>query len=187
MTIAFEPGPLPGCFELRSRVFVDARGRFAKTIHAGLFAAHGLRTDFVEQYYSVSARGVVRGLHLQLPPHEHAKLVYCPSGEVLDVVVDLRRGSPTFGRHVLVTLSAQRGNALYVPAGVAHGFLATSAETLMVYNTTSVHAPEHDGGIRWDSAGVPWPLEREPVVSERDARLAALADFVTPFVFTNPG
>lgn len=184
MTIAFEATALPGCLELRSRVFTDPRGRFVKTLHAGLFAARGLATDFVEQYYSVSARGVVRGLHLQLPPHDHAKLVYCPVGVVLDAVVDLRRGSPTFGRHALLELSAERGNAVYVPRGLAHGFLALSDDALMIYNTTSVHAPEHDGGIRWDSAGIPWPLEREPVLSERDARLPALADFVTPFAFT---
>jgi len=171
--------PLPGCHELTAVTREDARGIFVKTVHADFFRQHGLRGDFVEQYYSVSHRHVLRGLHFQLPPHEHAKLVYCTSGRVLDAVVDVRPGS-NYGRHVLVELSAEKANLVYIPAGCAHGFLTLSDSATMVYNVTSVYSPQQDRGIRWDSAGIDWPAGN-PTVSERDAGLVALKDFVTPF------
>jgi len=171
---------LPGCLLLQPRVLEDARGRFVKTFHEGAFRALGLETGFVEQYYSHSHRGVVRGMHFQKPPAQHAKLVYCVHGQVFDVVLDLRRGSPTYGQARSFTLSASQGNALYIPAGMAHGFCATSELATLVYNVTSVYAPEHDEGVRWDSIGVQWPAAN-PLVSPRDAAFAALADFDSPF------
>jgi dTDP-4-dehydrorhamnose 3,5-epimerase len=171
---------LPGCLLLQPRVLDDARGRFVKTFHADAFRALGLEAGFVEQYYSHSHRGVVRGMHFQRPPAEHAKLVYCVHGEVFDVVLDLRAGSPTYGQARSFTLSAEQGNALYVPAGMAHGFCATSELATLVYNVTSVYAPEHDDGVRWDSIGVEWPVT-SPLVSPRDAAFVALADFQSPF------
>lgn len=172
---------LPGCLVLQPRVLEDARGRFVKTFHDGAFRALGLEANFVEQYYSHSHRGVVRGMHFQRPPAQHAKLVYCVQGEVFDVVLDLRRGSPTYGQARSVTLSARQGNAIYIPAGFAHGFCATSDATL-VYNVTSGYAPEHDSGVRWDSIGIDWPAGT-PLVSPRDAVFAALADFDSPFTY----
>src|SRR5581483_7390979 len=142
----------------------------------------GLRTDFAEEYYTVSHVRVLRGLHFQVPPHDHAKLVYCAAGRVLDVALDLRVGSPAFGRHVRAELSAADGNALYLPPGLAHGFYVLEAPALMVYNQTSVYAREHDAGVRWDSAGIPWP-DADPILSDRDRSFPALADFRTPFVF----
>lgn len=177
---------LPGCVEMQPIVRGDARGRFVKTVHADAFAEHGLRSDFVEQYYSVSDHGVVRGLHFQVPPFDHAKLVYCTDGDVFDVVVDLRKGSPTYGEHRTFTLSAKAATQLYIPAGLAHGFCVTSASATLVYNVTSVYAPDHDGGILWDSAGIDWPLDAlggMPELSERDQGFPALADFDSPFVF----
>lgn len=171
---------LPGCLLLQPRVLEDARGRFVKTCQRDAFRTLGLETDFAEQYYSHSHRGVVRGMHFQRPPAQHAKLVYCVQGEVFDVVLDLRRGSPTYGQARGLTLSAQQGNAIYIPAGFAHGFCAVSDATL-VYNVTSVYAPEHDSGVRWDSIGIDWPVDT-PLVSPRDAGFAALADFDSPFV-----
>lgn len=176
------PTPLPGCFEVRPTVREDARGAFVKTVHRPEFAAHGLASDFPEQYHSRSHRGVVRGLHFQTPPHDHAKLVYCPRGAVFDAVVDLRRGSPTYGLHHHVELSEENALMLYVPPGFAHGFCALRDDTLMMYLVTSVHAPEHDAGVRWDSAGIPWPVEA-PLLSPRDGAFAPLADFESPFVF----
>jgi dTDP-4-dehydrorhamnose 3,5-epimerase len=171
---------LQGCLLLQPRVLDDARGRFVKTFHNEAFRALGLETGFVEQYYSHSHRGVVRGMHFQKPPAQHAKLVYCVHGEVFDVVLDLRSGSPTYGETRSFTLSAEQGNALYIPAGMAHGFCATSELATLVYNVTSVYAPEHDDGVRWDSIGVEWPTA-SPLVSPRDAAFVALADFQSPF------
>jgi dTDP-4-dehydrorhamnose 3,5-epimerase len=176
------PTTLPGCVRLQPVVHEDHRGRFVKTMHHDTFASFGLRSDFLEEFYSVSTRHVMRGLHLQLPPADHAKLVYCTGGEVLDAVVDLRVGSPTHGRHELFELSANRADILYIPSGMAHGFLTLSDSATLVYKVTSMYSPPHDSGIRWDSAGIPWPV-REPVVSERDQRLPTLGEFQSPFVF----
>lgn len=176
------PTAISGCHELRPRVVVDARGAFVKTFNRESYAALGLRTDWAEQYYSVSRRGVLRGLHFQVPPADHAKLVYCTAGEVWDVAVDLRRGSPSYGRSWSLTLSAGAGNMLYLPAGLAHGFYTLSDTATLVYNVTSGYSPEHDCGIRWDSAGIDWP-DRQPLLSERDQGFGALENFASPFAY----
>lgn len=173
---------IPGCYELQPLNISDSRGSFVKTFHADCFESLGLRTDWVEQYYSVSRPGVVRGLHFQLPPNDHAKLVYCIAGRVLDVAVDLRKGSPTYGEHISLELSAERANMLYLPAGLAHGFSTYDEEATMVYNVTSVYHPESDAGIRWDSAGIKWP-HKSPNISERDQSFENLSAFQTPFGF----
>lgn len=177
---AVEDCAIPDLRRLRPRIAADRRGRFVKIMHAEFFAAHGLRTDFREQYYSVSAQGVLRGLHFQVPPMAHAKLVTCVAGEVMDVVVDLRRGSPQFGKHQAFGLSEQNGDILYIPVGCAHGFLTLSASATLFYDVTSVYAAEHDRGIRWDSVGVAWPLAA-PTLSPRDAVLPPFAEFESPF------
>jgi dTDP-4-dehydrorhamnose 3,5-epimerase len=172
--------PISGCFQLQPRVFQDARGRFVKPLVVSQLQAHGLRTDFVEQYHSTSAPGVIRGMHFQTPPHEHAKLVYCAAGAVTDVLLDLRKSSPTFGQAISLPLTAESGYAVYIAAGVAHGFVATQEPALMVYNVTSEYAPHHDSGVHWDSFGFNWGVS-VPVISERDRSFATLADFVSPF------
>lgn len=177
---------IPGCLEILPEVRRDVRGRFVKAISAAWFSERRLATNFQEQYYSVSHRNVLRGLHFQTPPHEHVKVLYCANGSVLDAFVDLRAGSPAFGQHALVELTAEKGNVLYLPPGVAHGFLATSDEALMVYNVTSGYAPAHDTGVLWSGAGITWPFGITPLVSERDAAFPTLAEFRTPFVFDGP-
>lgn len=173
---------LPGCLEIVPTKFQDQRGSFVKTFHAELFAKHGLATDFREQYYSVSARGSLRGMHFQIPPHDHDKLVYCIDGEVLDVVLDLRKGSPSFGAATSLNLSSEKANMVYVPRGLAHGFYVLSAHATMVYNVTSCHSPDHDSGIHWRSVPVSWPSDA-PVVSDRDSLHPTLEDFASPFIF----
>nr|MDA8101138.1 dTDP-4-dehydrorhamnose 3,5-epimerase [Nitrospiraceae bacterium] len=173
---------IPGCLELTPRVMLDERGSFVKTFHQGMFSDQGLETRFAEEYYSRSRRGVLRGLHFQMPPHDHIKMVYCVSGSVLDVVVDLRKGSPAYGRHVQIELTADKANMLYIPRGLAHGFFVTGDHAIMLYNVTTVYAPEHDSGIRWDSAGIPWP-STTPIISKRDGAFPSLADFTSPFTF----
>jgi len=171
---------IPGCWQIVPRVFRDARGSFVKTFHRELSAKHGLVTEFAEEFYSWSHRGVLRGLHFQLPPAQLTKVVTCLVGEVLDVIVDLRVGSPTYGRHAMIPLRAEEATLLYIPEGLAHGFLAISDNALMYYQVTSVHSPEHDAGIRWDSAAISWPAV-QPIVSVRDAAFPALQEFESPF------
>lgn len=172
--------PIPGCVLIRPSPHDDARGRFVKTYHADRFAAHGIQAVWVEEFYSRSRRGCVRGLHFQSPPMAHDKLVYCAAGAVFDAVVDLRRDSPAYGRAYTVELDAQRAEMLFAPRGLAHGFQALTGGALMVYKTTAAYSPAHDTGIRFDSADIRWPL---PVaaVSERDLALPPLDGFESPF------
>jgi len=175
---------IPGCYQLFPQIRTDARGRFVKTFQKDVFAEHGLITEFAEEYYSVSHKGVLRGLHFQTPPHEHYKLVYCLDGRVLDAIVDLRAGSPTYKQAATIELSAESGNMLYIAPGVAHGFYALSDDVVMQYKVTSMYAANNDAGIRWDSAGINWPAS-VPLVSERDANFPRLAEFESPFVYAD--
>lgn len=179
--------PIPGCLVLHPAVHRDARGWLVKSFHRPEFARLGLPTDFAEGFHTVSGAGVLRGLHLQLPPHDHVKLVGCPAGAVLDVVVDLRRDSPGYGRHHLIPLRADEGIQVLVPAGLAHGFLVVEGPAVVTYRTTTVHAPEADAGIHWASAGIDWPLSMPPVTSARDEALPRLADFDSPFRYRPDG
>jgi dTDP-4-dehydrorhamnose 3,5-epimerase len=176
----FVPTPLSGLQELHPRFFADARGSFVKTFHADLFRSAGIDFHPAEEFYSVSAAGVVRGMHFQLPPHDHAKLVYCPVGRVLDVVVDLRKQSATYGKAFSRELSAENRVMLFIPSGFAHGFLALDAGSMMVYQTSTVHAPESDAGIHWASFGYDWPVTNA-ILSDRDRAFPAFADFASPF------
>ena len=173
---------IPGCFELRPTVTRDSRGFFAKIFHRPLWKDFGLQTAFAEEYATYSLPWTLRGLHFQLPPMAHDKVVLCLRGNAFDVAVNLRLGSPTYGEHISVNLSSMQSNALYLPAGVAHGFCVTGDEALLYYKLTTVYSPEHDAGIRWDSAGIPWPMT-DPLLSERDRKLPALKDFDSPFKF----
>ena len=172
-------GTIAGVRLLRPQVRSDPRGSFVKTLEADVFARHGLPTVYAEHYYSVSGKNVLRGLHFQLPPHHHDKLVTCIEGDVLDVVLDLRAGAD-YGRHEHFELSGTRGDGVFVPAGCAHGFYVRSERAIVLYNVTTAYAPAHDTGIRWDSAGIAWPATA-PVLSERDAALPPLSAFKTPF------
>ena len=171
---------LPGCYVVRPVVRQDARGRFVKPFQASWFARAGLRTDFAEQYHSRSARGVVRGLHFQVPPADHAKLVSCVSGRVFDVALDLRVGSPTYGQVATVELDGETARAVYLPSGIAHGFQALEDGCTVLYAVTSEFAPDCDAGVLWSSAGIRWPIERS-IVSDRDRALPPLDAFRSPF------
>lgn len=177
----FVPTALDGVIEVRPRRFGDQRGWFSETYKRDAFADAGITDDFVQDNESFSAPvGTLRGLHYQLPPHAQAKLVRVLRGSILDVAVDIRRSSPTFGRHVAVVLSADEGNQLYVPAGFAHGFCTLDDDVHVVYKVTARYAPETERAIRWDdpALGIDWPgLDgREPVLSDKDAVAPLLAD-----------
>src|SRR5258706_10890808 len=170
----------PGLLVLRPRIFEDRRGVFVKTFHSDLFRELGIPFQPREEFYSTSAKGVLRGLNFQLPPAAHAKLVYCLEGRVLDVMLDMRRSSPAFGRAFSCELDAVRRELVFIPAGFAHGFLALEDNSLMVYKTDVVHTPDCDSGIAWNSFGFEWPVT-SPVMSDRDSRFAAWRDFSSPF------
>lgn len=174
--------PLNGCYEIKPKIQNDDRGRFVKIFHRPEFEKLGLETDFQEEYYSVSHAGVVRGLHFQRPEMDHAKLVYCVSGGVFDVVVDLRVGSPTYAKSYTVELDAVKANCLYIPKGFAHGFAVTSGQAIMVYKVSTVYSPEHDDGILWDSLDINWPIV-SPTLSIRDSNFIPLNKFHSPFVY----
>ncbi len=171
---------LAGVKMLEAPTFKDVRGGFVKSFHEPSFEQLELRTDWREEYFTTSAKNVVRGMHFQEPPAQHAKLVFCVTGRVLDVILDIRTDSPTFGKAIGVELTPSSGIGLYVPIGCAHGFLSLTDDSVMYYKVTSVHAPDHDRGVAWDSFGFDWPI-RDPVLSERDLSHPPLADYASPF------
>lgn len=174
---------LPGCFELIPCKMEDQRGWFIKTYHRSAFEGLGLETDWREEYYSVSHKGVLRGFHFQLPPHDHEKLVYCTSGEVFDVVVDLRVGSPKYGQCTFINLNAEKANLVYIPKGCAHGFYAQSDSATLMYKVSTVYVPEADAGILWNSFDIHWP-DQNPLISARDARFIPFNEFSSPFTWS---
>jgi len=173
------PTPIVGVNLLKSKVHIDDRGSFTKTFHAGFFAANGMDFTPCEQFFSISKKHVLRGLHFQLPPSAHAKLVFCASGRILDVVVDLRLGT-NFARVHSCELGATGGELLFIPKGCAHGFLSLEEDSVVFYLTDSVHDPSRDAGILWNSTGFDWGISA-PVLSSRDAGFPPLAEFSSPF------
>jgi dTDP-4-dehydrorhamnose 3,5-epimerase len=169
-----------GCWEIVPRIFRDDRGYFIKTFHHDFFEQHGLETNFREEYYSLSHQGVIRGLHFQLPPYDHTKMVYCVQGRVMDVVVDLRKASPTYGQFALFDLSSEKGNIVYIPPGFAHGFEVLSESALMMYKVSTVYHPEADTGILWNSVGIPWQ-NQNPIISKRDQGFCYFNNFISQF------
>ena len=173
---------IPGCYEIEPLIFRDERGSFIKTFHQNVFSENDLVNNFAEEYYSVSYKNVLRGLHFQTPPMDHTKVVYCVSGEVMDVVVDLRKGSPTYGEFETFNLNSTIGNIIYIPAGLAHGFYVLSDIAILMYKVTTIYSPNNDSGILWDSAGITWPTFN-PLVSKRDSEFVPLLKFDTPFIY----
>jgi dTDP-4-dehydrorhamnose 3,5-epimerase len=170
-------------------IFRDGRGFFSETYNREAFTAAGIGATFVQDNHSLSrARGVVRGLHFQSAPHAQAKLVRVVRGAILDVAVDIRRGSPTYGRHVAVTLSAENWAQLWVPEGFAHGFCTLEPDTEVVYKVTDVYAPECDKGLAFDdpALGIPWPVSAaEAVLSDKDRRHPRLRDLPAYFTYAS--
>lgn len=168
----FTPTAIPDVILIEPRVFGDARGFFMETFQAKLFAEAGIPCDFVQDNHSGSQQGILRGLHYQIQ-HAQGKLVRAAVGEVYDVVVDLRRSSPTFGRWTGITLSAENKRQLWIPAGFAHGFYVVSPWAEFIYKTTDFYAPEWERTIKWDDPqlGITWPLVdgKTPTLSGKDA------------------
>lgn len=179
-----EDTPLPGVKLLTPARFGDARGFFSESYSRRVLAEHGITLDFVQDNHSLSAQvGTVRGLHFQAPPHAQDKLVRCGRGRLFDVAVDVRRGSPTYGQWFGAELSFENGKQLLVPAGFLHGFVTREPDTEIVYKCSDYYAPECDGAVHWDSCGIDWGFEGDPVISAKDAAAVRLADFDSPFVY----
>lgn len=160
----------------------DARGFFSESWNKARFEDAGITIDFVQDNHSLSSKkGTLRGLHFQAPPHAQAKLVRCGRGALFDVAVDIRRGSPTYGKWVGIELSFENGKQLLVPEGFLHGFMALSDDCEIIYKCSDYYAPAADGSVLWSSCGIEWPLEVTPVLSEKDAAAVPLADFDSPF------
>ena len=176
----FQQTAFPGLFVIQFKRFEDERGNFTKTLHAGNFAEKGLGSDFKESYYSSSKKNVIRGMHFQLPPSDHFKMVYPVSGKVLDVILDLRKNSPTYLKFFSVELSLEKANGIYIPKGMAHGFATLSEEATLVYLTSTVYDPEKDTGVLWSSVSFNWPID-QPLLSKRDQQFIELKDFDSPF------
>ena len=171
------PLELPEVLLLEPRVLRDARGHFFESWHAERYAALGVGAAFVQDNVSHSARGVLRGLHLQ-HPDDQGKLITVLRGAIFDVAADVRRGSPTFGRWCAATLTAESSQQLWIPPGFAHGFLVTGDEAVVMYKCTAPYRPSSELTIAWDDPdlGVEWPLEAPPVLSPRDAEAPRLAE-----------
>ncbi|UWL60244.1 dTDP-4-dehydrorhamnose 3,5-epimerase [Brucella pseudintermedia] len=174
------PLDLDGVLEISPRKFGDDRGFFSETYNAKSFAEAGIDLTFVQDNHSYSAaRGVVRGLHYQLPPFAQDKLVRVTRGAILDVAVDIRKGSPTFGKWVALEVSAEKWNQILVPKGFAHGFMTLVENTEVIYKVTNYYSPEHDRSIRFDdpAIGIDWPLSSSGVqLSDKDQKAPMLAD-----------
>lgn len=172
--------PMVGLKVLQPSIFGDTRGSFIKSYNSQEWEKIGIKFSLEEEFFSTSKRDVIRGMHFQLPPYAHNKVVYCIRGEVLDVVLDIRKDSKTCGHSFAISLSAENRTILYIPKGFAHGFLSQSDFSCMVYKTDKVYAPEYDAGILWNSFGFQWPIVN-PVISDRDATFPEDTDFDSPF------
>lgn len=158
----------------------DNRGGFVKTFHKESFDKMGLNSDFQESFFSINNKGVIRGMHFQTPPHDHDKLVYCTNGRLNDVILDIRKESPTYGKYASIELSGDNYRAIYIPKGMAHGFESLEDRTMMTYLTSTMHQPTHDTGIRFDSFGKKWSISN-PILNERDLSWPSLEKFNSPF------
>ena len=180
-----ERSAIPDVLVIRPTKHGDERGFFSETFRASALRQHGVEHDWVQDNHSFSAaRGVVRGLHFQRAPKAQAKLVRVARGAVLDVALDIRNGSLSFGRHVAVELSADNWAQLYVPAGFAHGFCTLTENTEVLYKVSAEYAPELEGGVLWNDPdlGIAWPIGPEAAtLSPRDREWARFKDFVSPF------
>ena len=174
---------LKGAYIIKPKVFQDERGFFLESYSEKVFQENGIDVKFVQDNHSLSVKkGVLRGLHFQLPPNEQAKLVRVTHGKVYDVIVDIRKNSPTYGKWEGVELSAENFEMLFVPRGLAHAFLTLEDNTEFMYKVDNFYAPKSDSGIIWNDPdlNIDWPIKK-PILSEKDAKLQKFKDFDSPF------
>ncbi|WML92869.1 dTDP-4-dehydrorhamnose 3,5-epimerase [Leptospira interrogans] len=184
----FKKFQIEGPVLIEPKVFGDERGFFLETFKASIFEKENIPFQFSQDNHSRSSRGVLRGMHLQIPPYDQGKLVRVVRGKVIDVVVDVRVGSPNYGKWLSVELSEENKNIFWVPPGFAHGFLTLEDKTDFLYKVTGEYSPQNEVGIRWDdpALGIPWKTwlsDSGFIVSQRDQVTPFFADFKSPFVY----
>lgn len=184
MPFTFKRLSIPDIILIEPKTFKDERGFFMETYKKSDFVENGISDEFVQDNYSHSVKGILRGLHYQKHPKAQGKLVMVQKGEVFDVAVDIRKGSPTYGQWVSVVLSDKKFQIFYIPVGFAHGFCVLSEETDFVYKVTDEYAPEFDRGILWNDLdiGIEWPIS-EPILSSKDVLLPPLKKADINFVY----
>lgn len=187
MPFKFTKLEIPEVILIEPQVFCDERGYFFESYKYSEFAENGINVNFVQDNHSYSKKGVIRGLHYQNPPKAQGKLIKVIVGEVFDVAVDIRKGSPNYGKWVAVVLSAHNKKMLYIPPGFAHGFCALSDVAEVLYKCTNEYAPECEAGIRWNDPqiNIKWPISN-PILSKKDSFLPFLKDAENRFVYDNP-
>lgn len=184
MPFSFRRLSIPDVILVEAQAFSDERGFFMESFKESIFAANGIKTRFVQDNFSHSSKGVLRGLHYQKDPKAQAKLVMAITGEIFDVAVDIRQGSPTYGRWVGETLSDKNHNLLYIPEGFAHGFCVTSDKADVLYKVNSEYSPEHERGILWNDQelDIKWPQDK-PIMISKDLELPCLKNADNNFVY----
>lgn len=174
--------PLPGLLLIKPRVFSDNRGYFFESFNKEAYNKLGITTEFVQDNQSLSQKNIVRGLHFQRPPKAQAKLVRVIKGAVLDVAVDIRKDSPTYGQHFSIELNEDNFLSLFIPEGFAHGFATLADNTIFSYKCSNLYAPDCEGGILWNcpELAIPWNIEN-PILSDKDTKHSVFSQFQSPF------
>lgn len=178
--MVFEKTDIPAVILVKPRVFEDERGYFFESFKQSQFADAGIDLPFVQDNQSKSGKGIVRGLHFQVPPHEQGKLVRVIQGAIIDVAVDIRKDSSTFGQHVAVELNEDNKHMLWVPPGFAHGFSTLTDDTVVSYKCTKEYHHESEGCIRWDSLDIDWKV-KDAILSAKDAIAVEFSAYESPF------
>ncbi len=178
----FESTFIDGVFIINNFNSIDTRGEFVKTYNKETFKKFCINFQIKESYYSTSKKNVIRGMHFQLPPNDHQKLVYVPKGAIIDVVLDLRKSSSSYGSYLCVELNDNNKKSIFIPEGLAHGFISLADNTITKYNVSTVYDIISDDGIRYDSFGFDWKINN-PIISERDSNFRSFIDFekINPF------
>jgi dTDP-4-dehydrorhamnose 3,5-epimerase len=173
---------IEGLLLIKPAVFSDERGLFYETYSSNKYNAHGIPSSFAQDNESISKKNVLRGLHFQLPPHDQGKLVRVIKGAAIDVAVDIRKQSPTYGKHIMVELTEDNKHQFWIPSGFAHGFLSLTDETIFSYKCTNLYNKESESGLLWNDKdiNIQWNIEN-PIVSEKDVHFAPFSSFNSPF------
>ena len=171
---------LPNAYLISVPTFEDNRGTFSKIYNEDEFSKIGLKFNYKEEFISKSDKNVIRGMHFQIPPYNHDKIIWCSKGSVVDVLLDLRNGD-NYGKVESLCLQEGDNNLLYIPSGIAHGFKSLENNSELIYKTSSIYSAEHDKGILWNSFNFNWDIEDDPIISSRDLKHIIFEKFTTPF------
>jgi dTDP-4-dehydrorhamnose 3,5-epimerase len=180
MNELFQTTDIAGCFVFKNKIFTDQRGTFTKVFAVEAYRQAGINMSVAEIFFSRSKKDVVRGMHFQTPPYDHGKIVTCLTGRILDVVLDLRKDSGSFGKFLSFDLSAETEGSVIIPRGCAHGFYSYQDNTLVSYAVETGHQASADQGVLWNSFGFRWPTD-DVIISDRDKSFPKLSEFKSPF------